>query len=64
MEEEEILIDQMNCTVGFVSYTFMGVSLFGLGSMGQGSRAGTSVELNSSETSLYISFCLLVLCRS
>ena len=54
----------MNCTVGFVS-CFLRVSLACLGSMAQGSWAGTSVELwdNSFQTSLYNSFGLLVVAK-
>ena len=53
--------DKISCA-SFVS-SFLWVPLACLGSMAQGSRAGASVEL-SFQTSLYRSFCLLVLGRA
>ena len=53
-----VLSDKMNCGEGFVSCVFLWVSLSCLGSMAQGSRAGTAGELSDSnfQTSMYSSF--------
>ena len=54
-----VLRDKMNCTAGFAS-CFLRVPLACLGSMAQGSRAGTLAVYKPH----YVSFCLLVYCST